>query len=94
MTGPAEILAAQQLAAIILTPTELEAVTGYVQAGKQLAELHRQGFHRARRNAVGAVVLERSHFEAVCRGQGLPLQAPPPGPKLHIPQPRLRAVLA
>lgn len=55
---------------ITLTPDELYALTGYHQPAKQLAELHRQGFVRARRSAVaGAVILERTHYDAVCRGE-------------------------
>ncbi len=53
---------------VVLSATELETLTGYRRAGDQLTELKAQGFHRARRNAAGHVVLERPHFEAVCRG--------------------------
>ena len=53
---------------VVLSAMELESLTGYKQAGAQLAELKAQGFHRARRNAAGHVVLERPHFEAICRG--------------------------
>ena len=53
---------------ITLSAAEIAEITGYTQPAKQLAELHRQGFWRARRNAVGAVVLERTHYEAVSRG--------------------------
>lgn len=54
-----------------LTADEVKELTGgYVMPAKQLAELHRQGFWRARRSALtGAVILERAHYEAVCRGQ-------------------------
>lgn len=52
-------------ASLILDQTELEQLTGYRQPSRQLAELHRQGFVRARRNRLGEVVLERGHFEAV-----------------------------
>ena len=57
-----------------MTPTlsrdEIVSLTGgYRKPAKQLAELHRQGFHRARRSMLtGQVVLERAHYEAVCRG--------------------------
>jgi len=50
---------------LTLTPDELHELTGYRQPAAQLAELHRQGFHRARRVRTGHVILERAHFEAV-----------------------------
>lgn len=53
---------------IILSPDELYELTHYRAAAKQLEELRRQGFHRARVGRAGLVVLERAHFEAVCRG--------------------------
>jgi len=53
------------MSSLILDQTELEQLTGYRQPSRQLAELHRQGFVRARRNRLGDVVLERGHFEAV-----------------------------
>ncbi|WP_119154186.1 DUF4224 domain-containing protein [Caldimonas tepidiphila] len=68
-----------------LTPAELHAVTGYRRADRQLAELHRQGFYRARRSPVtGAVILEREHYAAVCSGAARP--ATTPAPKLRTPQ--------
>lgn len=56
---------------IILTPEELVQVTGgYRQPFRQLQELHRLGFYRARRSKVtGEVILERAHYEAVCSGR-------------------------
>lgn len=56
--------------AAILSVDELVAITGgYRQPSSQLAELHRQGFYRARKsNLTGKVVLEREHYLAVCRG--------------------------
>jgi hypothetical protein len=53
---------------LILAPDELVALTGYKRASDQLAELHRQGFSRARRDRLGRVVLERAHYDAVCAG--------------------------
>jgi len=53
---------------IILSPDELYELTHYRAAAKQLEELRRQGFYRARVGRTGVVVLERAHFEAVCRG--------------------------
>ncbi len=66
---------------LILTPAEVEALTGYRSPAHQLAELLRQGFWRARRSVAGQVVLERAHYEAVCRGEA----APRPAPKLREP---------
>lgn len=53
---------------LLLSEDELEALTGYRRAAEQLAELHRQGFSRARRDRLGRVVLERAHYDAVCAG--------------------------
>lgn len=57
---------------LLLTADELEALTGYRRAADQLRELLRQGFHRARRNRLGDVVLERAHYDAVVRGEAAP----------------------
>lgn len=73
---------------LLLVPAEIFEITNYTQPCKQLAELHRQGFWRARRNRAGAVVLERSHYEAVCRGEQL--QTSQSGPSLRTP--KLRSV--
>jgi hypothetical protein len=64
---------------LVLTFDELVALTGYRQPSRQLAELLRMGFHRARRNGLGAVVLERPHYDAVCAG-GLGAAAKPERP--------------
>ena len=53
---------------IILTSEELAGVTGYRKSKRQLEELHRQGFYRARISATGNVILERAHYDAVCAG--------------------------
>ena len=53
---------------IILTSEELAGVTGYRTPKRQLEELHRQGFYRARISATGNVILERAHYDAVCVG--------------------------
>ena len=59
-------------------------LTGYRQPSKQLAELHRQGFWRARRCRVtGDVILERPHYDAVCRGSDAKPAAN--APKLRTP---------
>lgn len=70
---------------LTLTPDELHALTRYAVPSKQLAELHRQGFYRARLARDGSVILERPHFEAVCQGAAAPANAP----KLRLP--KLRA---
>jgi hypothetical protein len=57
---------------LLLTEAELEALTGYRRPHEQLAELHQQGFSRARRNRLGRVVLERAHYDAVCAGAKQP----------------------
>ena len=54
---------------ITLTDAELEAITGYKVATKQLNVLHRRGFLRAFIDRTGSVVLERTHYEAVSRGE-------------------------
>lgn len=55
------------MADLLLSDDEIVTLTGYRQPARQLEELHRQGFYRARRRAMsGAVVLERAHYEAVC----------------------------
>lgn len=65
---------------LILSPDELAELTGYRLAPKQLEELHRQGFYRARRAPVtGRVILERGHYEAVCGGN-----AGKPPPRLRM----------
>lgn len=53
---------------IVLTEEELEAITSYKVSTMQLAVLHRRGFYRAFIGRKG-VVLERSHYEAVTRGE-------------------------
>jgi len=52
----------------IFTPEQLVRLTGYKHPSRQLAALHAQGFFRARRNALGEVVLERGHYDAVVAG--------------------------
>lgn len=67
----------------LLTAEEVAALTGYALPGKQVQELRKQGFWRARRNAAGTVVLERAHYEAVCAGGAK--TAEPDGPRLRLP---------
>jgi len=52
---------------IALTQEEVEAITGYKNATKQLGVLKNRGFVRAYINRKGEVILERSHYEAVTR---------------------------
>lgn len=54
---------------LILSADEIKELTGYVRPHAQLMALRAQGFHRARLNAAGFVVLERAHYQAVCSGQ-------------------------
>lgn len=62
---------------LTLSEAQLREVTGYRQPYKQLAELQRRGFHRARLSKVtGKVILERAHYDAVCAG-AVPVSAPP-----------------
>ncbi|MDQ7745399.1 DUF4224 domain-containing protein [Hydrogenophaga pseudoflava] len=52
-----------------LSDSEIEAITGYRTPSRQLQTLHERGFTRAYRNRQGKVVLERPHYDAVCRGE-------------------------
>jgi hypothetical protein len=61
-----------RVAGLTLSAAELLEVTRYRQPACQLRELHRRGFHRARRGVDGAVILERAHYEAVCAGRDQP----------------------
>lgn len=68
---------------LTLTLAELAQLTGYRRPAEQLAELHRQGFYRARRSpATGAIILERAHYDAVCGGA----RQTPGGPRLRTPE--------
>ena len=60
---------------IILDAEELESVTGYKTPKRQVKELRRQGFYRARIAVAGNVILERAHYDAVCAGE-TPAKAP------------------
>lgn len=54
---------------ITLSEAEIHALTDYEIATKQLNVLHSRGFTRAYISRLGKVVLERSHYEAVSRGE-------------------------
>lgn len=73
---------------IILNSDELAGVTGYRTPKRQLEELHRQGFYRARiAAATGNVILERAHYDAVCAGakpSKEPIVRNPFTPKLRL----------
>ncbi len=66
---------------ITLTEPELVELTRYSRADRQLAVLHLRGFARAFIGRDGKVVLERAHFEAVCRGEVQPAR-----PRVKPPQ--------
>lgn len=72
---------------LTLSPAELFELTRYKRAADQLRELHQRGFARAYIRA-GDVVLERAHYEAVCRGES---QAPRPRVKPPSLRPAVRA---
>lgn len=60
-----------------LSPDEIGELTGgLIQPRRQLAELRAHGFVRARLGRDGQVILERSHYEAVCRGEFASAAAP------------------
>lgn len=89
MSETVEVEAPKLAPNLTLAPAEIEALTGYVQPAKQVEELRRQGFWRARRNQAGAVVLERRHYEAVCAGATA--QPTDSGPRLRTPSLRRAA---
>ncbi|CAN5767035.1 hypothetical protein BH09PSE5_BH09PSE5_08450 [soil metagenome] len=63
---------------LLMSRDELEKITGgYTQPAKVLAELHEQGFFRARRSKVdGSVILERAHYDAIVAGNLKPGNSP------------------
>jgi hypothetical protein len=67
---------AEAATGITLTPDELADLTGYRTATKQLNVLRNRGFVRAYISRRG-VVLERAHYDAVCRGQAVEQQPRP-----------------
>ena len=74
---------------LTLSQSEVQQITGYKIASKQLQELRRRGFWRAYQNRSGKVVIERAHFQAIAAA-GLPGGAAPlgheggDGPKLRL----------
>lgn len=73
---------------IILDTDELERVTGYKTPKRQVKELHRRGFYRARTAVTGNVILERAHYDAVCAG-AKPAKEPTVRDPFKTPQLRL-----
>ncbi len=79
---------------LVLSPTELVALTGYRRAADQVPELQRLGFTRARRSpTTGETILERAHYLAVCAGHQAAERPKVRPPKLAS-RPQLRAVPA
>lgn len=56
----------------VLTEQELLDLTGYSLPSKQLEALMSRGFIRAYRGRSGRVILERPHYDSVCRGEYQP----------------------
>jgi hypothetical protein len=74
---------------LTLTSDEVLSLTGgLTQPRRQVEELQRQGFWRARLTRDRRVVLERAHYEAVCAGA-----LPPAAFPADTGRPQLRSVL-
>ena len=71
---------------IVLSDDEIEQLTGYKWASRQLAALHKLGFWRARISPIGRVLVERAHYEAVSAGPRADHNRP------HVRPPKLRKV--
>ncbi len=74
---------------VTLTQGQIRKLAGgLTQPRRQLTELHKRGFWRARLGTDGRVVLETAHYQAVCAG------ALPPGAVKGdtASRPRLQAV--
>ena len=70
-----------------LTSAEIADLTGLSQPRRQLADLREHGFVRARLGRDGQVILERAHYEAVCRGEFATTASP-----RDTSRPQLRAI--
>lgn len=70
---------------ITLQPDELHALTGYKRPNDQLRVLLKRGFDRAHIQN-GRLVLERAHYDAVCRGQSAAAAASRRRPQITPPQ--------
>ncbi|MDB5851085.1 MAG: hypothetical protein JWP29_4837 [Rhodoferax sp.] len=66
---------------IVLSDAELEAITGYKTASKQLQVLQQRGFNRAFLGRY-RLILERAHYEAVCSGAATVAAKEP---RVHLP---------
>lgn len=72
---------------LTLSPDEIAELTGGLQFPRcQVKRLHERGFVRARLER-GRVVLERAHYDAVCRGEFAR-----PAPARDTPRPQLKAI--
>lgn len=78
---PGAFTAQVERGSLNLTEAEIVEITGgYVRPADQLKALHARGFVRAWRHSDGRgpVILERSHYDAVTRGQfGAPATTEP-----------------
>lgn len=83
-----EAIANRPVTDLLLSEAEIVALTTYARPAEQLVELHRQGFYRARRNRLGQVVVERAHYDAVCRSArgAANDETSAPRPKLRSPR--------
>lgn len=70
---------------LLLSAEELLEITGYEKPALQLEVLLAEGFHRARRNVLNRVVLERAHYEAVCAGVAATSSIPRARPQVASP---------
>jgi hypothetical protein len=74
---------------LTLTRDELTTLAGgLTQQRRQVEELRRQGFWRARLARDNHVILERAHYEAVCAGA-----LPPGAVPADTGRPQVRPVL-
>lgn len=75
-------------ASIVLSKLELEALTGFKSASRQLAVLRHRGFHRAYIGPHG-LILERAHYEAIAGGKNqLPRRSAEPNLAFMRGQPK------
>lgn len=74
---------------LLLSPDEIRELTGDLTLPRcQVKRLQERGFARARLER-GRVVLERAHYEAVCRGEFAPAASTSDTSR---PRPSLRAI--
>jgi hypothetical protein len=73
---------------LCLAPEEIVELTGLTLPRCQVRRLQEQGFARARL-VRGKAVLERAHYDAVCRGEFAPAQSTR---DTSGPRPSLRAI--